>query len=331
MKFAQLRRTLHRIALASLPALALAACDDAPAVGPDAMPVRNGHLSTTASVIQPADPFRQQLINACAAGDQQSCLRMCQELLCGQTGFQDVFSCSLEREGNLATFTIRYDGTESCAVPGRRPAGLTLPRELVAASPAGAWLARATQLEAASVYAFVALARELRHHGAPASLVRAAVRAAEDEAAHAQLMGRLAARYRTDVAPVEVTLPPVRSLEAIAYENAIEGCVHETWAALVAIYQAKAAQDPEVRAVMGRIAADELRHAALAWAVDRWLSPQLDTGVYQQIERARLAAAAALAEEIAQPRAFELVTALGLPDVARGHRLLGDLRAAVWT
>jgi hypothetical protein len=41
-----------------------------------------------------------------------------------------------------------------------------------------------------------------------------------------------------------------RSLESIAIENAVEGCVNETWAALVATLQAAHATDPELRAVM---------------------------------------------------------------------------------
>jgi len=63
----------------------------------------------------------------------------------------------------------------------------------------------------------------------------------------------------------------VRSL----YEIAVEGCVRETFGALEATFQAKNANDPQIRRVMRRIAEDETRHAALAWRVAAWIEPRL--------------------------------------------------------
>ena len=53
----------------------------------------------------------------------------------------------------------------------------------------------------------------------------------------------------------------MRELEAIAIENAVEGCVRESFGALLATWQAKTAGDARVRAAMKRIARDETRHA----------------------------------------------------------------------
>jgi hypothetical protein len=76
----------------------------------------------------------------------------------------------------------------------------------------------------------------------------------------------------------------------MARENAVEGCVNETFGALVAAWQAAHARDASRRRSFARIAADEARHAALSWAVARWAEGRLDSGA-----RARVAAAAARA------------------------------------
>src|SRR6185295_19226548 len=130
--------------------------------------------------------------------------------------------------------------------------------------------ARAAWLEAASIHAFRRLVRELRAHGAPDELVLAARSAAKDEARHARLMARLATRFGAKVPRVEWTDRGIRDVEAIARENAVEACVGETYGALAAAWQGEHAPHAEVRDVMRAIAPDELRHAALGWAVDAW-------------------------------------------------------------
>ncbi|MCY1008004.1 hypothetical protein OV079_21085 [Nannocystis pusilla] len=81
----------------------------------------------------------------------------------------------------------------------------------------------------------------------------------------------------TDCASPALEVPTaVRSLEALARENAVEGCVRETFGALVARYQASVAADEPLRRLFAAIAEDELDHAALAWDVATWLNGQLD-------------------------------------------------------
>ena len=53
-------------------------------------------------------------------------------------------------------------------------------------------------------------------------------------------------------------------------ENAREGCVRETFGALIAMHQAERAGDPIIRRAMRRIAEEETRHAELAWEVASW-------------------------------------------------------------
>lgn len=50
---------------------------------------------------------------------------------------------------------------------------------------------------------------------------------------------RLAARYGATAPRPRVERAPVRSLEDIAVENAVEGCVRETFGALVGAWQAR--------------------------------------------------------------------------------------------
>ena len=87
----------------------------------------------------------------------------------------------------------------------------------------------------------------------------------------------------------EVDLPPFqpRSLEAMCLENAVEGCVRETFGALVTGWQARTAGDAEVRRALGPISRDELRHAELAWAVDDWAAGRLTPVERERIRQAR--------------------------------------------
>jgi hypothetical protein len=60
------------------------------------------------------------------------------------------------------------------------------------------------------------------------------------------------------------------SLAEIAASTVAEGCVGETVAAVVAAEQRARATDPAVRAALAQIAADEARHAELAWRTVAW-------------------------------------------------------------
>lgn len=141
--------------------------------------------------------------------------------------------------------------------PGRRPAGLE-PVAVAARCEVGQWLAGAAHLEAASVHAFRLLGRELAAHGAPRRLVDGARRALRDEARHARITSRLARAHGAVPPPVRVARARRRSLEELAVENATEGCVRETFAAMLAMWQARAAADPAIRDAMAALAPDEI-------------------------------------------------------------------------
>ncbi|HEY5921705.1 MAG TPA: hypothetical protein VIV11_08540, partial [Kofleriaceae bacterium] len=170
-----------------------------------------------------------------------------------------------------AMLDVTYIEPIECGA-GRRPDGLCPPRRR---SGVGAWLANIAMLEAASVTAFARLVRALARFEAPAKLIAAARRAIADELSHARAMGTLARKHggRVEAPVIAATSEP--TLAGLATENAIEGQVGETFGALVAACQARAATDPDVRAVFGAIAIDEARHAALAHQLAPWFERRL--------------------------------------------------------
>ena len=181
---------------------------------------------------------------------------------------------------------------------GRRPVGLRRARALRASDAMGEYFARMAHDEAASVHAFVRMQAELSRLGAPAALVTAAERSACDERRHARMMARRAraAGARASVARVRRGSP--RKLEAVARENAVEGCVQETFGALLMRWQATHAADPSLRRLFARVAADETRHAALSWEVARWAEQRLDAPARARVLAARSRAVHSLRKKL---------------------------------
>ena len=321
VQFKELRRILQHVVLAGLPAAGCATdvvdagdCED--------------HIRRTVYVDTPADPPMQFRIDACQA-DIDACLDLCKMTLTRLDVFAEPTACTAEFESEKVAVKVEYtlwQGGIGCPVEGRRPAGLALPAGGAARTVAGAWLAEAAWLEAASIHAFLHLARELTSHGAPGWLVKCALGAARDEVRHTAMMTRLATRYGAVPAAAQVSLPGPRSLEALAIENAAEGCVRETWGAVLALWQSRHARDPEVRAAFALIARDEIRHAGLAWEVDRWVRPQLDEAARARVDAARDAAA----RELVDGHALEANLALGLPHGPDARALLARTNDSLW-
>jgi rubrerythrin len=163
-------------------------------------------------------------------------------------------------------------------------------------SGAGEWLARLATVEAASVTAFVRLARALERLSAPRSMIAAARRAIADEIVHARIVARLARSHGASPQNPEISEQAEPSLAQLAHENAVEGQVAETFGALIATCQAQHATDPEIRAVFSKIARDEARHAALAHRLAPWLERQLAPDERAAVVDARRSAVAAIAQ-----------------------------------
>lgn len=287
-----------------------------------------GSTATSSTTDSTASGTTSAATGGAVLDDAQICQRVCQQSQ-DTGGISDGtgFSCSITPTGE--NFTVTCKTQASC---GGRGHVCVRSRGAGEGPDAGArWLARAAHDEAASVHAFAALAAELARLGAPAELLAALAEAARDEERHAAQVIALARRRGAELVAPTIAEAPPRDLLALAVENAIEGCVYETWAALVATHQARAARDPELRAVFAEIAADEARHADLAWAIDAWLSGQLDHVGRLAVAAARRTAANALAEALAEaPEQAELL-ALGLPSPRAAVQLCAGLDAALWS
>jgi hypothetical protein len=274
------------------------------------------------------DAETQALIDACRDPVDSDCEPLCQKLM-GQSGFREFEHCELHADSD--GYVVVHVGYQPVCPGGRRPQRLALdPPDAAAETPAGAWFAGLFQLEAASVPAFRTLRDELAQEGAPARLQRAAACAARDERRHARLAGALALRFGGRPRSPRVAPTPPRSLAAMAEENAVEGCVREAYGALLAGVQARASSDPVVRAVLGAVARDETRHAALAFAVDRWARSRLSPRSRRRLEDARDAAIDELARRAGEDWTSELGSVAGLPDPAVSRVLVGTLGRTLW-
>lgn len=245
----------------------------------------------------------------------------------------DVITFSVSKAGKARRISTRHVVEQRpCRMPvkGRRPEGLA-PIEPHAIDGAGdgalgAYLAEACTMEAASVTSFRRLERELAALGAPRGLRRRASASALDEARHTRLMRRLARRAGAEPKKPRIARIATRSPLAIALENAVEGCVHETWSALVARFQADHANDGELRAAMEIIARDEARHAALAWDVRAWLDQRLTDDERARVREAYEAALATLGDAMEDGLDSGDRRALGLPSAETTRAL-----AAAWS
>lgn len=246
------------------------------------------------------------------------------EVACRAAGVPDRVGCGVDEPFDDAggTYKVTCGG---CGV-GRPP------RSFVAAacsapSVEGEWLARAAQLEAASVIAFRALGRDLARWGAPRDLVAAVEVAAEDEERHARVVRELARRQGAVVPEIDVRVPRRRTLEQLAMENGAEGCVTELFGVVLATIQSERGTDSRVRRAMAAIAADELEHAALSLRIAAWLEDQLDEAARARVASARRSAWRSLDRDLA--RGGAAIDALGLPDARAAQRALRTLIAGL--
>jgi hypothetical protein len=312
----------RRIVLASAPLLS-AGCDNHTCRNPDidASFRVNGAPPDAAAM----DGGYADLLARCQA-NPSDCEPLCRTAL---PQSQTVFlkQCELVTSDGGA-LEVRVVYVHPC-VGGRCPAGLATPTPADGSNPLGAWLAMCAHLEAASIDAFEILAAELDAHHSPQHLIRAARAAACDERRHARIMGGLAARHGSIAPPVHVARGPIRDIETIARENAIEGCTRETYAALVASRQARVAANPAIRAAMVGIARDETRHAALAWAVDAWASARLGRPARRRVREARHDAGETLLTEISTGLSPDARDQAGLPGNDEAARLAASLHAAL--
>jgi hypothetical protein len=270
-------------------------------------------------------------------GTQAQCVAVCTP-----PNSSDLVACTVQAEttvdGGSAGVVNCNDQGAGCNVVippgngGRRPdyfasLGFGAPP---AGREVGTHFARVALLEAGSVEAFRRLRDELVAHRAPRSLVRAASRAIRDERRHVRQTAALAGRFgEQPIAHGPMRPRAIRSLAAMALENAVEGCVRETYSALECAWQAELATDPVVRGTMKRIARDEMRHLALAWRVHAWASARLSPAGRADLIAAQRGALATLRGELRVDPHASLVELAGLPRAAQSQVLVGAIEAKV--
>jgi hypothetical protein len=217
------------------------------------------------------------------------------------------------------TGTVKvHCGTFPCE--GRRTDGIDEPRAVNEAG-LGAYFASASYLEAVSVHAFARLRFELAAHGAPDELLALVTRAEADEVRHASMTRDLAHRFGAEPEIPTPVSSEARDLFTIALENAVEGCVRETYGAAVACFRAMRAEEASVRAAMESIARDECEHADLAHRIGAWALPRLSHEEREAIHTAMRAAMNELLDRVDDHLASEERGLCGAPSPEERRQL----------
>lgn len=221
-------------------------------------------------------------------------------------------------------------GDPNCAI-GRRPPGLETDGAVDCDEAVGRFFAEAAHLEAASVPAFERLFEELRELGAPVSLCEGALLAAVEEIDHTRRTALLARRFGAEPRVPGVEARPLRTRFELALDNAVEGCVRESFGALVAHHQAAHASDEDVREVMVAIAEDETRHAELSWATHEWLWSGLNDAERAAVRAAQREAVTVLRQQLAAPVSPTVNTVAGLPLPHEALALFDAVATDLWS
>jgi hypothetical protein len=250
------------------------------------------------------------------------------------TGGNDIVTETIYRvfkDGRIVQLSSREVSSTpvpACAVAGRKPFAPS--GSAAAASDAyGNFLSEMAFLEASAVLAFDELASDLERLGAPVDLVARARVAKADEARHAQAMNAHADRAGVKVAQAQAPAHRYASLLELALHNAEEGCVRETYGALVALHQAEKAQDVALRADMQTIAQEEVAHAQWSHDLAAWVEPLLSAAEREQVAAAKQKAFAALSAECKVDPASDLQTKAGLPSAETALRMLMGMKQKV--
>ena len=247
--------------------------------------------------------------------------------VCGDAAeflYCNLVPLSCTEAGTLTEASTIVNCTACNGITGRRPLGLRAPRT-TPRTPVGDYFAAMAHLESASVRAFRDLERWLVAFDAPARLTRAARRAAGDERRHARAASRLARRFGGAPPRARVENVATPSLLALLEDDVVEGCVGETFGALLATWQAAHAEDPRVGRTLAGIAADEARHAALAWEVLAWGAPRLPIAERRRLEGTMEDALVALDRRIGAPLHESARRVAGHPVPADERRLAREL------
>lgn len=246
---------------------------------------------------------------------------------------RDLFVLLVRKNGFIGVVSKKETSPVVTCSPGRRPDGLAgIDGGSADEGPLGLgrFLVACAQLEASSVPAFLMLARDLEALDAPRPLIDDCLRSAADEIRHTRITAQLAKRRGGHFTPPTVPMRQHKTLAEIAAENVVEGCVRETFGALVATYQAEHAADPAIAEAMSEISEDETRHASLAWRIAYWVGQSLPDADRQELEARKRRAIAELRTEVSARHSDELHRQAGLPEPPVALALLEVLDRSLW-
>ncbi len=205
------------------------------------------------------------------AGGGECCYQSCEGSCCGRAlvlNERTLVSAAEQRNDWLV-----IDATLTGLPHAVRPSASAAER----ARLAELWQADAL-MEHASIASFARFSLQLLALGAPAQLVGDAQAAGLDEVAHAErafsIASRLAGRAIGPGKLPELDHPLELDLLSVARATLAEGCIGETFAAVVAQEQARLAGDSSVRQALLDVAEDETRHAQLAFRFLAWALAQ---------------------------------------------------------
>jgi hypothetical protein len=191
------------------------------------------------------------------------------------------------------------------------------------------WFVRATQAEIGSVGAFLIMREELRKMGAPKNLISQCLTAAQDEIKHARMMHTVCVSLGQKATAPTIDCVPKRSYFSLAMENAIEGCIHESYAAIQALYQSQHAKTPELRELFTAIATDEIQHAQLSLQIHHWLMSKLTREQQNTILKAQQKSVGQLIEYHTTHEPAAQTSILGLPDSKSAVKMTQTLFASL--
>lgn len=357
MKYSPVKNLLRGAVIAAIPLTGQVGCANTETVkNTDPDPCRTGE-STRQSV---QENFSTQIALLTKPLSSEECIALCEQTFRDTRigGFNDLVKLERMAVDNCVTENRPYSDMIpggrrpqpstrlSCSidytaihspytcprpVPGRMPHGLqrTL-NEAVAGNVIGRYLADMAAMETAAITAFRYLSRELEAYGAPPDLIARARQAVTEETRHAEMAGLLSAAYETGVQAVQVDDFVLRPLYDIALDNAVEGCVNETFAAACGLWQGEHAQLDTFRRVIAHISDEETEHAALSWDIHAWVMPLLSAAEQAQIRAAQAAAVEHLVADFRQEGDPLLQQAFGLPTRQQAARLFAQLKTSVW-
>lgn len=231
-------------------------------------------------------------------------------------------TCTIDRSP-LPQLVCHFD--QNC--PGGRAPSTGTGAWMTALETEADVVAELARKEWSSVFAFEELAAALDAAHAPASFVRSARCAAEDERRHANAMVALAVALGRP-API-LAAPPAGSLDldALLALNAVEGCVRETYGAAVAAHQGEFAERADVRRVFGKVARDEARHAELSFALHDFALERASHAGRRRLEATRRDALRALVRDVDEDRPAPWSEPLGFPGRARAVAMARSIEA----